>query len=376
MFTKRVGFSVAAAAVLFLAGCSSGKEAGPVQRPEVTGVTVQRVHTTRVPESYETTGSVVPRSSSSVSSRVMGAVTSVPVKEGDRVRAGQLLATIDDRDLREKVQAAEEAYNEALHALESARKQEDLAAKTHERYRNLHEEKAVTTQELDNVATQADQARLGVQQAEAMVKRAEASREEARIFLGFSRVLSPMDGVVTRKMTDVGTMATPGVPLLQLEDRASRLVEAALEERMLGAVREGMEVRVRVPSNAEETVGRVVEVVPTVDPRTRTFLVKIHVPALDLRTGQYGTVRFVSGFRDLLLVPAGAVVTRGQLTGVFRVGEDRVVTYRLIRTGRPYGAMVEVLSGLDAGDAIIVENLDRAVDGGVLAPGQARNEGP
>ncbi len=376
MFMKRVGFSVAAAAVLFLAGCSSGEEAGPVQRPEVTGVTVQRVHTTRVPESYETTGSVVPRSSSSVSSRVMGAVTSVPVKEGDRVRAGQLLVTIDDRDLREKVQAAEEAYNEAVHALESARKQEDLAVKTHERYRNLHEEKAVTTQELDNVATQADQARSGVQQAEAMVKRAEASREEARIFLGFSRVLSPIDGVVTRKMTDVGTMATPGVPLLQLEDRASRLVEAALEERMLEAVREGMEVRVRVPSNAEETAGRVVEVVPTVDPRTRTFLVKIHVPALDLRTGQYGTVRFVSGFRDLLLVPAGAVVTRGQLTGVFRVGEDSVVTYRLIRAGRPYGAMVEVLSGLEAGDAIIVENLDRAVDGGLLVPGLTRNEGP
>lgn len=366
MMTKRMLMLGAVAGALLLGACSSDREAQPVARPEVSGVKLQKIHATRVPESYETTGSVVSRTSSTVSIRVMGAVTSLAVKEGDRVRKGQLLLTIDDRDLKEKVTAAEEAYNEAVHALESARRQEDLAVKTHERYRKLHEDKAITTQELDNVATQATQARHGVEQAEAMVKRAEASREEARIFLGFSRVAAPIDGVVTRKMTDVGSMASPGVPLLQLEDRASRLVEAGFEERMLDVVREGMEVRVRVPSTAEETGGRIVEVVPTVDPRTRTFAVKIEVPGMELRSGQYGTVRFPSGARDLLLVPASAVVTRGQLTGVFRVGPDNVVTYRLIRTGRPYGETVEVLSGLSAGDTIVVEGLDRAVDGGVL----------
>ena len=135
---------------------------------------------------------------------------------------------------------------------------------------------------------------------------------------------------------------------------------------MLDIVREGMEVRVRVPSNGVETTGKIVEVVPTVDPRTRSFLVKIQVPGLDLRSGQYGTVKFESGMRDLLLVPASAVVSRGQLTGVFLVDADNHVIFRLIRTGRPYGEMVEIVSGLSVGDSIIVENLDRAVDGGVL----------
>ncbi|MDF1536875.1 MAG: efflux RND transporter periplasmic adaptor subunit [bacterium] len=365
----------AIAGALMLGACSPDQEARPVVRPEVSGVELGKVIRTTVPESFETTGTVVSRTSSTVSSRIMGAVTSLAVNEGDRVRAGQVLLTIDDRDLREKVRAAEEAYNEAVHALASARGQEDLAVKTYERYRTLQDEKAITTQELDNVFTQAEQAKHGVEQAEAMVKRAGAARDEAKIFLGFSTVASPIDGIVTSKMTNVGSMASPGVPLLQLEDRDSRLVQAGFEERMLEAVMEGMEVRVRVPSNAVETMGKIVEVVPTVDPRTRTFLVKIEVPGLDLRSGQYGTVRFESGVRDLLLVPASAVVSRGQLTGVFLVNADSHVIYRLIRAGRPYGEMVEVLSGLAAGDTIVVGNLDRAVDGGVLVrPGSPEGE--
>lgn len=351
---------------LFLGACSQAHETGPISRPEVSGVKLEKVSVTKLPESYETTGTVIPRSSSTISVRVMGVVTSVLVKQGDRVKVGQLLLTIDDRDLKEKVRAAQEAHNEAVYGLESARRQRDLAEKTYERYQKLYQDKAITTQELDNMSTSAAQAKHGVEQGEAMVKRTEASLKEAKIFLGFSRVMSPMDGIVTGKMTDVGSMASPGVPLLKLEDRTARLVEAGFEERMLDTVKEGMEVKVRVPSNAEETTGKIVEIVPTVDPRTRTFVVKIAVPDRMLRSGQYGLVRFESGSRDLLLVPAGAVVTRGQLTGVFLVDEENRVTYRLIRTGRSYGDMVEVLSGLSSGDTIIVGNVDRAVDGGIV----------
>ncbi len=374
MSPKKLLLLGAIAGTLFLGACSRSHEAEPFARPEVSGVELERVYVTSLPESYETTGTVVPRSSSTISVRVMGVVTSVLVKEGDKVKAGQLLMTIDDRDLKEKVRAAEEAHNEAVHALESARKQKDLADKTYERYRKLYEEKAITTQELDNVATSANQAGHGVEQAEAMVKRTQASLEEARIFLGFSRVRSSIDGIVTGKMIDVGSMASPGVPLIQLEDRASRLVEAGFEERMLSSVEEGMEVKVRVPSNADETAGKIVEVVPTVDPRTRTFVVKIEVPGMMLRSGQYGTVRLESGSRELLLVPAGAVVTRGQLTGVFLVDDENRITYRLIRTGRSYGDMVEVLSGLRPGVKIIVGNVDRAVDGGILTPSSGGDE--
>lgn len=375
MLTKNILLSAAVAGTILVGACSPAHEAKPIVRPEVTGVELQQVQITIVPESYETTGTVVPKSSSTVSSRVMGTVTSLLVREGDKVKAGQLLLTTDDRALREKVRTADEAHNEAIHALEAARNQEDLAVRTYERYRKLYEGKAITTQEMDNVANRANQAGHGVEQAQAMVKRTESSRDEAKIFLGFSRITSSIDGIVTGKMTDLGSMASPGVPLLQLEDRASRLVEASFEERMLDSVEEGMKVQVRVPSNADETAGRIVEVVPTVDPRTRTFVIKIEVPGVDLRSGQYGSVRFKSGTRDLLLVPVSAVVKRGQLTGVFLVDSNDHVIYRLIRVGRHYGEMVEVLSGLTAGDTIVTGNLDKAVDGGILTPSSSQGGG-
>ncbi len=375
MLTKNILLSAAVAGAILVGACSPAHEAKPIVRPEVTGVELQQVQITIVPESYETTGTVVPKSSSTVSSRVMGTVTSLLVREGDKVKAGQLLLTIDDRALREKVRTADEAHNEAIHALEAARNQEDLAVRTYERYRKLYEGKAITTQEMDNVANRANQAGHSVEQAQAMVKRTESSWDEAKIFLGFSRITSSIDGIVTGKMTDLGSMASPGVPLLQLEDRASRLVEASFEERMLDSVEEGMKVQVRVPSNAEETAGRIVEVVPTVDPRTRTFVIKIEVPGVDLRSGQYGSVRFKSGTRYLLLVPVSAVVKRGQLTGVFLVDSNDHVIYRLIRVGRHYGEMVEVLSGLTAGDTIVTGNLDKAVDGGILTPSSSQGGG-
>ena len=375
MLTKNILLSAAVAGAILVGACSPAHEAKPIVRPEVTGVELQQVQITIVPESYETTGTVVPKSSSTVSSRVMGTVTSLLVREGDKVKAGQLLLTIDDRALREKVRTADEAHNEAIHALEAARNQEDLAVRTYERYRKLYEGKAITTQEMDNVANRANQAGHGVEQAQAMVKRTESSWDEAKIFLGFSRITSSIDGIVTGKMTDLGSMASPGVPLLQLEDRASRLVEASFEERMLDSVEEGMKVQVRVPSNADETAGRIVEVVPTVDPRTRTFVIKIEVPGVDLRSGQYGSVRFKSGTRNLLLVPVSAVVKRGQLTGVFLVDSNDHVIYRLIRVGRHYGEMVEVLSGLTAGDTIVTGNLDKAVDGGILTPSSSQGGG-
>jgi RND family efflux transporter MFP subunit len=374
MSIKRYFILGALSGALILGGCSSPHEPEALVRPEIRGVEVKKVFMTSVPENYETTGTVVPRTQSIISSRVMGTVTSMNVKEGDIVRAGQVLLTIDDRDLKEKVRAAEEAKNEAVHALESARRQNDLAQKTYDRYRRLHDEKAVTTQELDNVAARADQAKHGVERAQAMVKRTEAMREEAVIFLNFSRVTSPIDGIVTAKMTDVGSMASPGVPLLKLEDRTSRLVEAGFEERMLNAVSEGMAVEVRIPSGAEETDGRIVEVIPTVDPRTRTFMVKIEVPGLDLRSGQYGTVRLVSGVRNLLLVPASSVVSRGQLTGVYLVGPENHVLFRLIKAGRHYGDMIEVLSGLEKEDTIIVANVENAVDGGILEKTDGESE--
>jgi RND family efflux transporter MFP subunit len=352
------------AAVLLTGGCAR-EEAPKRERPAITGVTVEALAPSRVTEYYAASGTVTARTASAVSSRVMGMVTSIRVQEGDRVRKGDLLLTIDDRDVREKVRAAEEALSEARQALMAAREEKVLAEKTYDRYRQLYEAKALTEQELDTVKTRMEVARLGEERAQAALKRARARLEEARVYLDFTRVVSPTTGVVSEKRIDAGSMAAPGMPLLIVEEPSYRL-EVQVDERLLGRVKKGSPAEVTISSLGLTLTGTVSRVVPAVDPASRTFLVKVDIAHPGLRSGLYGRARFALAEREALLVPRGALVRKGQLTGVYLVGPEGVVTYRLIRVGKLYPGGYEVLSGVSSGDRIVVGGVENAVDGGML----------
>jgi RND family efflux transporter MFP subunit len=360
------------AAALALTSC--GKEPGPkeIERPVVRGVSVERLTPATIDESYDASGTVTAKTVSSISSRVMGTVTAVHVKEGQRVKAGELLLILDARDLQEKVMAAESAYNEALRALGSSTEKRDLARKTYARFEKLHEQNALSTQELDNVETQKNVAELEYQRIQSMVKRADAGLKEAMVYKGFSRITSPIDGIVSSKKTDTGNMATPGMTLMMVEDDSAYKVEASVDERFLNTMVTGMNAQVIVAGRTVE--GRVVEIVPSVDPVSRTFVVKLEVEGGALRSGQYVKVSFATGRKESLLVPADAVVRKGQLTGVYRVDQRGLVTYRLIKAGKMHGQSLEVLSGIESGDRIVTGNIKNAIDGGFLEGQGAEKE--
>jgi RND family efflux transporter MFP subunit len=347
-----------------LTACSGGPETTELVRPDVTGVQLMNAAPSEVSEFYEATGTVRSGTVSVISSRVMGAVVSVNVDEGETVRKGQVLLRIDDREMRAKVRAAEEGYNEAMKALNSARKQKELADTTYARFQRLYDEKALSQQELDNVRTKKEVAGYEYERVNAMVERAKAGLHEARIYLGYAEVASPINGIVSSKKVDAGSMANPGMPLLVVEDGASYRIDTNVDERYLGTFREGMDVRVHVASLDKDMTGKVNEVVPSVDPATRTFLVKVNISDPALRTGQYGKVSFPVGTRSALMVPTNAVVQKGQLTGVYVVDGDGIITYRLVRAGRPYEGNVEVLSGLRADERVVVGGLENVRDGG------------
>jgi RND family efflux transporter MFP subunit len=355
-------------ALALAAGCAD-EHAGPASmaRPAITGVTVRAVTPVDVARTHEATGTVKSMSTSVVSARVMGTVTQVFVKEGDRVRAGQRLMQIDDRDLRSRVSAAEQGQNEALKALASAMEQRDLAERTWQRYKELYAEQALSRQELDTIETRKKVAEHELERVRAMVGRAQAGLEEARLYLGFATVTSPVDGVVSEKRTDAGSMASPGAPLMVIESTGAYHVEVALDEKLLGVVSVGRHVGVELTSLGLNLEGEVIEVVPTVDPRTRSFTVKVGVKHTGLGSGQYAKVTFMAGAREVMRVPASAMVMRGQLTGVYVVDGAGVATYRIVRSGSERGGLVEIISGLRAGERIIVEGAVNAVDGGVVA---------
>jgi RND family efflux transporter MFP subunit len=365
---KRLAAAMAIIGLLGLvAGCGEKVKPGTaeVKRQRVSGVTIEPIMPSQVDECYETSGTVAARTISTVASRMMGTVTSIRVKEGDRVSAGQLLLTIDDSDVAQKVKAAREGCNEVEKGLEAARENRNLMAVTYQRYRKLYDDRALSGQELDQIETQKKVADIDFEKAHAAVARARAGLKEAEVYQGFTRIVSPVSGVVTEKKTDLGSMAVPGAPLFTIEDDSAYRIDVSGDESLAGRIRTGMDASVFIEALNREVKGKITEVVPSVDPASRSFLVKIAIKGKGLRNGFYGKVSIPIGKRETLLVPKNAVLEKGQLIGVYTVDKNSVITYRLVKTGKTYGDKVEILSGLNPGENVVVAGVDRAVDGGL-----------
>jgi RND family efflux transporter MFP subunit len=352
----------------FLIGC--GEKAAPgsaqVKRQSISGVSVATLTPASIEEYYEAVGTVRADHTSTIASRMMGTVTSLLVKEGDTVENGQLLLTLDDRDVVQKVKAAEAGVQEATKALESVKQNRELTGITYERYRKMFEEKAISRQEMDQFETQKKVAGLEHERVQEMVNRAAAGLSEAKIFLGFTQVKSPVKGRVTEKKIEVGSMAAPGMPLLTLEDIAAYHAEVTIDESLSGKLRTGMSVLVSIEAIDRQIPGKIKEILPVVDSLSRSFIVKVSLSGAGLRSGLYARVKIPSGKKEVLLAPQSAIVEKGQLTGVYAVDGQGIVTYRLIRTGKAYDGNREILSGLKPNDRIIVQGVEKAKDSGII----------
>lgn len=363
---KRTFLAFIFAAQLIFSGCNDSST-GPaeVQRKQITGVETVVASQKTLPEALEVAGTIKASTISVISSKVMGTVTSMKVREGERVRKGQVLLTIEDSDIAQKVAGAQAGLKEASLGLESAKKQMELAEATFQRYQKLFEAKAISRQEFDNISLQRDQARIGYEAMRESVHRATAGAGEAKAYHGYTMVSAPFSGVVAGKKIEEGSMASPGAPLLVVEDDSSYVLEASLDGRLAGSIRPGTLLRA-MTDDGKEYQAKVTEVIPSIDPATRTFLVKASVKGEGLRSGLFARVFVPGAEKQALTVPASAIVTKGQLTGVFVADEKGVVSYRLIRAGNKIGDEVDVISGLSAGERVISKGVDRATDGGLL----------
>jgi multidrug efflux system membrane fusion protein len=385
--------------VIFLAFmmtfCGKKEEAGIEKPAAVQGVKVETITLSLVEEEYETVGTVRSKTTSVLSSKTAGNILAVHVREGDRVRTRQLLIEIDDRDTQAQLQKAQaglrevqdgvEEIDQNIRAAGSARDGAEagrsLALATFNRYKALLEQKSVSPQEFDEV-----QAKLKIAEAEGdragrmlqalMAKRSQvlarmeqvkADISNAQVYVGYGRILSPMDGIVTSRQAEVGLLAAPGVPLLTLEDNSRYRLEVSVEDSMLGRVRPAMPVRVVIDAlGPREFSSRVTEIVPVSDPGSRSSTVKIDLfneLGKVLRSGLFGKARFPVGQKQVLKVPQRAIMQRGQLVSVFVVDSSSILQLRLIKTGKPYGDQIEIISGINNGDRIVVEGLERVKEG-------------
>jgi RND family efflux transporter MFP subunit len=361
----RLIFPMALSAVALLAGCSDTKPAAPAPAEKVHGIVVMQVQKTSVPEVVEATGTVRAALSAQLSSQVMGAITRVNVHEGDRVRRGEVLVAIDEA----QQQAAFAGANAGLHVSQESIAAADadyaLAESTMKRYQMLFDKKSVSPQEYDEMKTRLEAAKARRDAAHAGREQAEAKVSQAGTAMSFMKVRAPFDGIVIAKLAEPGAMAAPGVPLLTVEDPSRFRLEATVDESKIGAVRLGEAVPVVVDALGEQTItGKVTQIVPAADPGSRTFTVKIDLPANpQMRTGLFGRARFACGQHDAIAVPKTAILNRGQLQAVYVVGSDQLASLRYVTLGPASSDQVEVLSGLQSGDRIVVQPGDRDLSG-------------
>jgi len=383
---KRAWYFFGAAAVLLAAsqGCSEKIQPGhttPHSGP-VVKVAVATAQAGTWPLIFEAVGTVQAEAASTLAAKLMGTITSVAVKEGDRVRRGDILATIDERQVIAQRQQAEAALSEARQAKqaaeaasEAAAAAAELAAATHRRYQMLLAQDSVSRQEFDEVDARRRQAAAGLAQAEDMqqaalqrVRQAEARLAAARVSAADARLTADFDGIVAARLVDPGDLAAPGKPLLRLEKAGGHRVDIRVPEAYVRSVRAGQTVSVRIEGPAPLSMeGGVDAVAPVADPGSRSFLAKVRLTGGgDVRSGMFARVALAVGEDRLTAVPASALVLEGQLTGLFVVVPEGVARFRLIRAGRRLGDRIEVLSGLPEGTRFVVEPPPGLVDGAAV----------
>jgi multidrug efflux system membrane fusion protein len=367
MFFSNPRHSLTLILFTWLASCATAPAPKPIAEAPPVRVSAIKVHTTDWPDGFESTGTVRARTSTSISSRVMGYVRQVYVNSGDRVRSGQSLATIDSRELDAAHKQAQAAVNEARSgqpeaeaAVSSARAQLDLAQTTLRRMKDLLDKRSVSQQEYDEAVARASMAESGLAMAQARqkqlsekIRQAEQGLEQAAVMRSYTDIAAPFAGLVTARRVEPGVLAAPGMPLLEIEQAGLYRLEAAVEESRLNAVKAGAKVTVTLEAVESPLEGRVAEIVPAVDPASRAFTVKIDLPGhSSLRSGLFGRAAFQTGRRPVLAIPKTAVRAQGQVLSVM-VARDGYARSRMVTTGRSLDGGVEVLSGLQEGEMII-----------------------
>lgn len=336
-----------------LAGCGH-KAAQHESASAPVSVRVVDVQSGPVARVVEAGGSLHGAREAVLAAKVMGSVLEIRKHSGDFVKQGEVLIVLDDREVAGNIGQAEGGLAQAQAAAA-------LAEANYKRYQLLFERGSASQLELD-------QARFAHESARGAVKQAQSATETAGSYQDYARIPAPFDGRIVDRLAEVGDLAAPGRPLMSIEDARRLRLHVSLSENEMAVATTGDTVQVEVPSlPGRAWKGIVAEVVPAVDPATRTQLVKIDLPEDPaLRSGLFARARFFTGDREALRVPRGALVKRGGMDGVFVVSNG-VASFRLLQLAADdSGDAVEVLSGLRAGDRVVLDPPSTLTEGAVV----------
>ena len=332
--------------ILMTISCGDTETKAEVDNTPAVPVSVQTVSANTNNPVVIASGKVQAVNSAQLSTRMMGFVANVPVNVGDKVSQGQLLVAINNADLQAKQAQVNASITEANAAFTNAQKD-------YERFKNLFVENSASQKELDDMTAQFNMAKARLEGAQQM-------KNEINAQFAYSNITAPFNGVITSKNVKKGDMANPGQPLVSLESPGNFEVIAMVPETEISAIKNNTKVTVSIKSMNETLTGMVTEVSPSAQQTGGQYLVKIILDKteVNVRSGMFATVVFPierkNATTNVVLIPKAALVTKGQLSGVYTVSQSNTAVLRWLRLGKTMGDQVEVLSGLRVDETYIV----------------------
>jgi len=361
-------------ALLVLSGCQDSGKIQPGKTVSTSGEEKAPAETTRaqietVRRWFEASGTVRPRTETRIEAQITAQVISVDVRPGSRVTKGQVLISLDNRQLlsrldqaRQGLKSAQASRKQAQQAVISAEAAHSQAEADFNRTRTYFNSKAATQQELEKAQSLYRQARAGLARVKeahtgtlAGIRQAEEVIREAKIAMGYTRIVAPETGEVLKRLVEPGDLALPGKPLLVLQTAGAYRLEAHVREGLISRVRLGMKLPATITTLKKEVQTEVEEIIPYADPQTRTFLVKAALPPIGgLYPGMFGKLRIPVLTEKVVIIPENALKKVGQLELVTVKEGDRW-DRRYVKTGRRIGQHIEVLSGLNGDETIGIQ---------------------
>ena len=306
-------------------GCSRHENTAATLSLPPASVSLTAVSQETGPQLTEVMGSVRPARHAQLAAKVMGVVTELPVTLGQSVKAGEVLLKISAAEINSRVVQARAQLNVASRDLERERDLLTKGASTAEMVRGLEDRYTMT---------------------EAMV-------HEAETMLGYTEVRAPFDGVVARKFINAGDLAAPGQPLLEIEGIREFEIEAGIPDSLATSLAPGTVLNCQ--TGTIRFSAKLAEISSAADLATRTVGVKLTVPAdAAVRSGQFTRIFVPGPLVTTLTIPTSALSATGQMERVFVLGDDRRASLRLVKSGSIRGDKVEILSGLSAGEKVVL----------------------
>lgn len=377
--TLRIIFASAFAVGVLVMGCSSGDQPGATSAdsprsgqwggPATNQVSVRASVVTQRPISTFILANTTLESVRSVSvvSRLATQVSQLRVEEGDRIRAGQVMALLEDREIRNELRQAEIAVRQAQVQLEQAEVQARLSAANFERAATLFDQRLTSRQEYDQATLTSRTDELAHENARRQLEAAQARLESIEIQLEYTQIVSPIDGVVTHRMVETGDRTTVNQELFTVEEFPPLWARIHVPEKDLGRIRLGQQVQLRFDSvDAGSFTGTVKMISPVIDSSSGTARITVELPRPGgvLRPGMFGTVAIATETRsDAAVILRKAVVRERDQNYVFVVREDDTAERRLVVLGFNEDPFVEVVEGLQPGEVVVTVGNESLSDG-------------